>query len=43
MPIVKDVLGYSSIAVTVDLYGHMAPVIVAEAVNQGMTGYGVGS
>ena len=41
MPIVKDVLGHSSIAVTVDLYGHMAPVLVAEAMNQGMIGYGI--
>ena len=40
MPVVKDVLGHSSIAVTVDMYGHMAPTVVADAVARGMAGYG---
>lgn len=40
MPVVKDVLGHSSITVTVDMYGHMAPAVVADAVARGMAGYG---
>lgn len=40
MPIVKDVLGHSSITVTVDMYGHMAPTVIADAMREGMTGYG---
>ena len=40
MPIVKDILGHSSITITVDMYGHMAPTVVADAMLEGMTGYG---
>ena len=28
------------ITVTVDMYGHMAPTVVADAVARGMAGYG---
>lgn len=42
MPIVSDVLGHSSISITVDMYGHMAPSIVADAVARGFAGYGTG-
>ena len=40
MPIVSDILGHSSIAITVDMYGHMAPTIVADAMTRGLAGYG---
>lgn len=43
MPVVKDVLGHSSITITVDMYGHLAPTIVASEMTRGMDGYGVGS
>lgn len=41
MPIVSDVLGHSSISITVDMYGHMAPSVIADEVRRGMIGYGV--
>lgn len=41
MPMVKDVLGHSSIAVTVDMYGHLAPSVVADAMAESLAGYGV--
>lgn len=43
MPIVKEILGHSSIAITVDMYGHMAPTAIADAMLTGMRGYGGGS
>jgi integrase len=43
MPVVKDILGHSSIAVTVDMYGHMSPAVIAEEMERGMRGYGAGS
>lgn len=41
MPVVKEILGHSSIMVTVDMYGHMAPTVIADAMALGMHGYGV--
>ena len=43
MPIVKEILGHSSITITVDMYGHMAPTVVADEMRRGMDGYGVGT
>jgi len=40
MPVVSEVLGHSSISITVDMYGHMAPTVVAEAMSKGLAGYG---
>jgi integrase len=40
MPIVSDIMGHSSITVTVDMYGHMSPSQVAEQMRRGMAGYG---
>lgn len=40
MPVVSDVLGHSSISITVDMYGHMAPSVVAAEVQRGFAGYG---
>jgi integrase len=41
MPVVKDILGHSSITITVDMYGHMAPTVVAAEMLRGMDGYGL--
>lgn len=40
MPMVKDVLGHSSISVTVDMYGHLAPSVIADAMSASLAGYG---
>jgi integrase len=40
MPMVKNVLGHSSISVTVDMYGHMEPSLIAAEMRTGMVGYG---
>ncbi len=40
MPIVKEILGHSSIVVTVDMHGHMAPGVVTHAMALAMAGYG---
>ena len=40
MPIVSDIMGHSSITVTVDMYGHMSPSTVADQMRRGMAGYG---
>lgn len=40
MPEIRDILGHSSIAVTVDLYGHMSHQHLHSAMQRGLVAYG---
>jgi hypothetical protein len=43
MPVIKEILGHSPITITVDMYGHMAPTVLAAEMRRGMDGHGVGT